>query len=236
MRRPAQPSSAVVGMGVGLWSAMGGVGELGILLGANRALAPVAQRQAAVSCATARRRERLLLKSRAAANDRGSKVKAREIRASAAASAGQPRAPVRPCRPSILQRRSAARLQALRAHDRAHLQQRGHDHNRLQPPAQRRREEVARPQEAVAGARNDSRPALLGINYLCAACGSMAMRLQHKNAAGIMIPAAQPHNKLRYHYHSARSRAVVFASSIKIGAVGSEIDPVGAASSLSRRF
>jgi hypothetical protein len=157
IRRPAEWSSAAGGMGVDLWSVVGG---RGILLGANRAPAPVARRQAAVSanCATAHRRERFLRKSRAAANGQESKVRVREIRAQRA-NAGQRSAPLQPRRPNLLWRQSAVRLQAVRPRDRALLPPRGRDHNRPQPPAQRR-EEVARYREAAAGEKSSgSRPA-----------------------------------------------------------------------------
>jgi hypothetical protein len=222
-RRPAESSSAAGGKGAALRSATGAVGGRGIFLGA-KAPTPVGRRQAAVSaaasanCATARRRERLLRKSRAAANGQESKVRAREIRVSAA-SAGHSSAPLRPCRPSVLRRWSAVRLQALRPHDRALLPRRGRDHNRPQPPARHLREEVARPPEAITGARN-GRP-----STACFAGDRQRspMRLQHRKCGGNDDPRRI----------AARYSAVVFASRIKIGAVGSEIGSVGAASSLS---
>ena len=160
-RRPAQPasanraihrraesSSAAGEMGVDLWSVVGG---RGILLGANRAPAPMARRQAAESanCATAHRREQLLRKSCAAANGQESKVRAREIRAP---NAGQPSAPLQPRRPNLLWRRGAVHLQALRPRDRALLPPRGRDRNRPQPA--QHREEVARYRETAAGAKS----------------------------------------------------------------------------------
>jgi len=151
-------------MRVDLWSVAGG---RGIFLGANRAPAPVARRQAAesASCATARRRERLLRKSRAAANGQESKVRAREIRARRV-NAGQPSAPLQPRRPNLLWRQGAVRLQAVRPRDRALLPPRGRDRNRPQPPAQHR-EEVARHREAAAGAKSSgSRPAERAIGAL----------------------------------------------------------------------
>jgi hypothetical protein len=167
IRRPAQSSSVAGEMGVDSWSVVGG---RGILLGANRAPAPMARRQAAESanCATAHRRERLLRKSCAAVNGQESKLRAREIRTSGA-SAGQPSAPLRPCRPSVLRQWSAAHLRVLRRRDRAPLPWRGRDHNRLRLALHRR--EVARHREAAAGARNNgSRPDKPGRGaYFCLA-------------------------------------------------------------------
>jgi hypothetical protein len=120
--------------------------------------APVARRQAAASavvpptCATARPRERLLRKSRAAASGQEAKVKVREV-SSPRASVHQPSAPLRLCRRNVLLQRSLACLQALRRRDRALLLRRGRDRNRRQPPVPRR-EQVARHREAAAGAKN----------------------------------------------------------------------------------
>jgi len=149
-------SSAAGEMGVDLWSVAGG---RGIFLGANRAPAPVARRQAAESanCATAHRRERLLRKSCAAVNGQESKLRAREIRTSGA-SAGQPSAPLRPCRPSVLRQWSAAHLRVLRRRDRAPLPRRVRDHYRPRPALPHR--EVARHREPAAGAKSSgNRPA-----------------------------------------------------------------------------
>src|SRR5712671_1841206 len=164
IRRPAESSRAAGEMGVDLWSVAGG---RGIFLGANRAPAPVARRQAAESanCATAHPRERLLRKSCTAANGQESKVRAREIRAPRA-NAGQPSAPLQPRRPNLLWRQGEVRLQAVRPRDHALLPPRGRDRNRPQPPAQHR-EQVARHREAAAGAKSSgSRPAERAIGAL----------------------------------------------------------------------
>jgi hypothetical protein len=133
-------------------------------------LAPVARRQAAASavvrpsCATARPREWLLRRSRAAASGQEAKVKVREV-SPPRASAGQPSAPLRLCRRNVLQRRSVVRLQALRRRDRALLLRRGRDRNRRQPPVQHR-EEVARHREAAAGAKNSGNRRIHAIEAL----------------------------------------------------------------------
>src|SRR5260370_4641799 len=119
---------------------------------------PVVRRQAAASasCAIDRRREQVLRKTPAAANGQESKIRAREIRTSGA-TAGQPSAPLRPCRPSVLRRWSAVHLRALRRRDRTPLPRRGRAHNHPRPPAQRR-EEVARYREAAASAKSSGSP------------------------------------------------------------------------------